>query len=79
MYVNDKFHHTIQFHPALSLQKVTLPSPIFLFSTMAGEMSGKFKNALEKSKSGFQRMAISQWVFNFMPMKFDTLMQDMLV
>ena len=55
MHVNDKFHHTIQFHSAaLSLQKVTLPSPFFLFSVivvftlsshLAGEMSGKFKNA----------------------------------
>ena len=54
MHVNDKFHHTMQFHPALSLQKVALPSPFFLFSAivvftlsshLAGEMSGKFKNA----------------------------------
>ena len=55
MHVNDKFHHTMQFHPALSLQKVALPSPFFLFSAilvftitlsshLAGEMSGKFKN-----------------------------------
>ena len=71
--VNDKFHHTIQFHPAMSLQKVALPSPFFYFFViavftlswhLAGEMSGKFKNALEKSKSGFQRMPISQCVFN---------------
>ena len=49
MHVIDKFHHTMQFHPALSLQKVALQSPFFLFSIMAvfsllshlaGEMSG---------------------------------------
>ena len=54
MHVSDKFHHTMQFHPALSLQKVALPSPFFLFSAMAvftffnhlaGEMSRKLKNA----------------------------------
>ena len=54
MHVNDEFHHTMQFHPALSIQKVALPSPFFLFSAivvftlsshLAGEMSGKFKNA----------------------------------
>ena len=54
MHVNDKFHHTMQFHFALSLQNVALPSPFFLFSAivvfthtshLAGEMSGKFKNA----------------------------------
>ena len=54
MHVNDKFHHTMQFHSALSLQKVALPYPFFLFSAivvftlsshLAGEMSGKFKNA----------------------------------
>ena len=30
MDVNDKFHHTMQFHPAMSLQKVALPSPFSL-------------------------------------------------
>ena len=54
MHVNDKFHHTMQFHSALSLQKVALPSPFFLVSAivvftlsshLAGETSGKFKNA----------------------------------
>ena len=73
MHENDKVRHTMLFHPAMSLQKVVLPSPFFLFSAMAvftlfshlvGEMSGKFKNAKEKSKSGSQRMAISQWVLN---------------
>ena len=33
-------------------------------SHLAGEMSGKFKYTYEKSKRGFQRMAISQWTFN---------------
>ena len=56
MHVNDKFHHTMQFHSALSLQKVALPYPFFLFSAivvftlsshLAGEMSGKFKNFTE--------------------------------
>ena len=45
----DKYHHTMQFHPALSLQKVALPSPFpllyhGLFYHLAEEMSGKFKN-----------------------------------
>ena len=35
MHINDKFYHAIQFHPALSLQNVALPSPFFHFSTMA--------------------------------------------
>ena len=34
MHVNDKFHHTMQFHSALSLQKVALPYPFFLFSAI---------------------------------------------
>jgi len=33
-------------------------------SHLAGEMSRKFKNTYEKSKSGFQRMAITKWAFN---------------
>ena len=35
MHENDKFHHTMQLHPVLSLQKVALPSPFFFFSAMA--------------------------------------------
>jgi len=36
MHGNDKFHHTIQFHPALGLQKVAHSSaPYFFFSVMA--------------------------------------------
>jgi len=59
MHGNYKFHHTIQFHTALGLQKVALPSPFFLFSAivvftlsshLAGEMIKIFKNVLEKSK-----------------------------
>ena len=71
MHVNDKFHHTMQFHSALSLQKVALPYPFFLFSAivvftlsshLAGEMSGKFKDALEESKSGFHSLCLYAWM-----------------
>ena len=46
MHVNDKFHHTMQFHSALSLQKVALPYPFFLFSAIVaftlGNPLGRF-------------------------------------